>query len=175
MKRFFSICIAAALTLGFVACETPQDENKPNNEQGSENNGENNGDEQQKASVIGSWRNISQTTDYVRTQTYTFNEDLSGKYENVLQPLASEDGGGMNGATATTYNITYEYDAEAQQLITYETIPGMSVALSMTYTAIIEGETLSMTLTATSSPYPSPDMDKTVIFNRYIPEENTEE
>ena len=47
MKRFFSICLVAALTLGFVACEEPEkggEGNKPNNEQnGGNNGGENNG------------------------------------------------------------------------------------------------------------------------------------
>ena len=162
MKRFFSICLVAALTLGFVACEEPQTD-EPNKEQtGDENNG---GNEQNTPSIVGEWKCIIPTNDNIRTQIYKFHEDLTGTFESSMLPLVD----GAPSDTNATYflsQITYEFDYEAQSLIINESVPGMPMPYEHTFTAKLSSDQLLLTLTATTAKYPNPDMNVELTFDR---------
>lgn len=168
MKRFFSICLVAALTLGFVACEEPQTDG-PNKEQngGGENNG---GGEQEALSIVGEWKCVISTNDNIRTQIYKFHEDLTGIFESSMLPLVD---GAPSDTNATWFQsqITYEFDFAAQSLTVNESVPGLPVPKVHTFTAKLSSDQLLLTLTATTATYPNPDMNVELTFDRTTPSE----
>ena len=167
MKRFFSICLVVALTLGFVACEEPQTD-EPNKEQtGGENNG---GNEQNTPSIVGEWKCVISTNDNIRTQIYKFHEDLTGTFESTMLPLV-EGAPSETNATWFQSQITYEFDFAAQSLIINESVPGLPMPKVHTFTAKLSSDQLLLTLTATTATYPNPDMNVELTFDRTTPSE----
>lgn len=147
MKRIFTLCLVTALTLGFVACEEPQNNDQPNTEQNG--NGENNGNEEENGSgennegnenvevspLVGTWQNTTETEEITRTQTYTFAADGTGSYHSLTEHPE-------HGGTSLTESISYRYSAEEQTLIITYIISGWQD--TQTYTAILEGDTLTL-------------------------------
>lgn len=148
MKRLFSICLVLALSLGFVACKEPQN-NEPNKEQtgennggetGENNNGENNGEGENNEDVVtspivGVWHNFQDNGETTREQIYTFNADGKGTYYTLT--VHPEYGG-----TALTESTEYIYKPDAQELIITYIISGWRD--TQTYTAILEGDSLTI-------------------------------
>lgn len=139
MKRIFTLCLAAALSLGFVACEEPQNNDQPNTEQNGEgeNNGENNGENEdvEVSPIVGTWQNITQTEEVTRTQTYTFLADGTGNYHTLSEHPE-------HGGTSLTESIVYRYSAENQILVITYIISGWQD--TQEYIALLDGDTLTL-------------------------------
>lgn len=90
MKRFFSICLVAALTLGFVACEEPEkggEGNKPNNEQnGGNNGGENNGGNNNGGTTDSAYACLNGSDYYVIVLGETYFQQIASKVKVDFRP-----------------------------------------------------------------------------------------
>lgn len=90
MKRFFSICLVAALTLGFVACEEPEkggEGNKPNNEQnGGNNGGENNGGNNNGGTTDNAYACLNGSDYYVIVLGETYFQQIGSKVKVDFRP-----------------------------------------------------------------------------------------
>lgn len=90
MKRFFSICLVAALTLGFVACEEPEnggEGNKPNNEQnGGNNGGENNGGNNNGGTTDSAYACLNGSDYYVIVLGETYFQQIASRVKVDFRP-----------------------------------------------------------------------------------------
>lgn len=90
MKKFFSICLVAALTLGFVACEEPEnggEGNKPNNEQnGGNNGGENNGGNNNGGTTDSAYACLNGSDYYVIVLGETYFQQIASRVKVDFRP-----------------------------------------------------------------------------------------
>ena len=90
MKKFFSICLVAALTLGFVACEEPEnggEGNKPNNEQnGGNNGGENNGGNNNGGTTDNTYACLNGSDYYVIVLGETYFQQIASRVKVDFRP-----------------------------------------------------------------------------------------
>lgn len=116
MKKFFSICLVAALTLGFVACEEPEnggEGNKPNNEQnGGNNGGENNGGNNNGGTTDSAYACLNGSDYYVIVLGETYFQQIGSKVKVDFRPNDTDkflyvwpDGTSYNAGTCSGPNV----------------------------------------------------------------------